>query len=65
MLGLEPEGDSLSSAPVLPRSIGLLALHGIPGRWGHADVTAEREDAASIEEVARDWFAERAAAIQP
>jgi glycogen debranching enzyme len=65
MLGLEPEADSLSSDPVLPRSIGLLALHGIPGRWGHADVTAEREDAASLEDIARDWFAERAATIQP
>jgi glycogen debranching enzyme len=65
LLGLEPQGESLSSAPVLPRSIGLLALHGIPGRWGRADVVAEREDAASLEEIARRWFAERTASMQP
>ncbi len=63
LLGLEPRGDSLASAPVLPRSIGLLALHGIPGRWGRADVVAEREDAASLEEIARGWFAERTASM--
>ena len=34
MLGLEPIGDNLVVDPVLPESIGLLALLDIPGRWG-------------------------------
>jgi glycogen debranching enzyme len=60
ILGLEPKGEVLTSAPVLPKVIGLLAVHGIPGRWGRADVVAEREDAASLVEIAKVWFAERA-----
>jgi len=40
MLGLEPDGDRLSSDPVLPEGIDRLDVTGIPGRWGRADVTA-------------------------
>ena len=39
VLGLQPDGDVLRSDPVVPAEIGRLALHGIPGRWGRADVT--------------------------
>jgi glycogen debranching enzyme len=42
ILGLEPEGDSLSVDPALPELIRRLELDGIPGRWGRADVQAER-----------------------
>jgi glycogen debranching enzyme len=41
VLGLEPDGDELTSDPVLPDGIEDLALRGIPGRWGRADVAAE------------------------
>jgi glycogen debranching enzyme len=37
VLGLEPDGEVLSSDPAVPGEIGRLALHGIPGRWGRAD----------------------------
>lgn len=37
VLGLEPVGDTLTSAPVLPVGIEQLALRRIPGRWGSAD----------------------------
>ncbi len=40
MLGLEPVGDHLIVDPVLPESIGLLALLDIPGRWGRVDAFA-------------------------
>ena len=40
MLGLEPIGDNLVVDPVLPESIGLLALLDIPGRWGRVDAFA-------------------------
>jgi glycogen debranching enzyme len=40
MLGLEPVGDHLIVDPMLPESIGLLALLDIPGRWGHVDAFA-------------------------
>jgi len=39
LLGLEPDGDHLRSDPALPPAIGTLDLSGIPGRWGHADVS--------------------------
>jgi glycogen debranching enzyme len=39
VLGLEPDGERLHSDPAVPAEIGRLALHGIPGRWGRADVT--------------------------
>jgi glycogen debranching enzyme len=37
MLGLEPQGEHLVVDPVLPMTIGLLALLDIPGRWGRID----------------------------
>ncbi|HUG64388.1 MAG TPA: glycogen debranching N-terminal domain-containing protein [Gaiellaceae bacterium] len=40
MLGLEPHGDHLVVAPVLPREIGRLELLDIPGRWGRVDAFA-------------------------
>ncbi len=40
VLGLEPDGEQLRSDPAIPAEIGRLALHGVPGRWGRADVTA-------------------------
>jgi glycogen debranching enzyme len=40
MLGLEPYEDHLMVDPVLPESIGLLALLDIPGRWGRVDAFA-------------------------
>ncbi|HEU6443460.1 MAG TPA: glycogen debranching N-terminal domain-containing protein [Gaiellaceae bacterium] len=40
MLGLEPVDDKLLVDPVLPESIGLLALLDIPGRWGRMDAFA-------------------------
>ena len=39
-LGLEPDGDRLNSAPVLPDRIGRIQLSHIPGRWGFARVPA-------------------------
>jgi glycogen debranching enzyme len=40
MLGLEPSGDHLLVDPMLPPSIGVLALLDIPGRWGRFDAFA-------------------------
>ena len=40
MLGLEPVGDELVSHPAVPDEIGRLALLGVPGRWGRADILA-------------------------
>jgi len=40
MLGLEPYGEHLVVDPVLPESIGLLALLDIPGHWGRVDAFA-------------------------
>jgi glycogen debranching enzyme len=37
MLGLEPYGDDLVVAPVLPARFGRIELLDIPGRWGRAD----------------------------
>jgi glycogen debranching enzyme len=44
MLGLEPYEDHLIVDPVLPESIGLLALLDIPGRWGRVDAFARSRD---------------------
>jgi glycogen debranching enzyme len=38
ILGLEPRGDELQVDPFLPRGVGRLELHGVPGRWGRASV---------------------------
>jgi glycogen debranching enzyme len=44
MLGLEPLDDNLVVDPMLPGSIGLLALLDIPGRWGRVDAFARGRD---------------------
>jgi glycogen debranching enzyme len=41
VLGLEPGPDGPTADPVLPAGVGRLALRGIPGRWGRADVEAQ------------------------
>ena len=38
LLGLEPDGDQLTSTPYVPDAIGSLGLTGVPGRWGRADI---------------------------
>ncbi|HEY0318985.1 MAG TPA: glycogen debranching N-terminal domain-containing protein [Solirubrobacterales bacterium] len=38
MLGMEPDEDRLVAEPSLPSQLGRLELHGVPGRWGRADV---------------------------
>jgi glycogen debranching enzyme len=40
LLGLEPVDGELTDDAVLPEKIGRLELHGVPGRWGRADVAA-------------------------
>jgi glycogen debranching enzyme len=40
LLGLEPDGARLTSAPVLPPGIQELALRRVSGRWGAVDVSA-------------------------
>ncbi|MBA3717885.1 MAG: SCP2 sterol-binding domain-containing protein [Actinobacteria bacterium] len=52
LLGLEPDGDTLQSDPVLPSLIGKLSLSGIPGRWGRTDAGGTRAAAASSPDVA-------------
>jgi glycogen debranching enzyme len=42
LLGLEPRADRLADNPALPRAISRLALRGIRGRWGRANVFAPR-----------------------
>lgn len=37
-LGLDPDGERLRCDPFVPEEIGRLALRGVPGRWGRADV---------------------------
>jgi glycogen debranching enzyme len=44
VLGLEPDGDELRVEPHLPEAIGRLELRGIPGRWGHANALATKEE---------------------
>lgn len=39
LLDLRPTPEGLKSHPRLPGSLAHLALHGIPGRWGRADVS--------------------------
>jgi glycogen debranching enzyme len=41
VLGLVPTADGPRCAPRLPPELGDVALLGLPGRWGRADVTAE------------------------
>ncbi|MEH1017620.1 glycogen debranching N-terminal domain-containing protein [Micromonospora sp. CPCC 206060] len=44
MLGLEPDGDHLTSSPALPDGIGEIALLSIPGRWGTTDITTRDQE---------------------
>jgi glycogen debranching enzyme len=46
LLGLEPKGDILTSAPkpVLPFWMGTLSVENIPGRWGRASAVAKGDD---------------------
>ena len=46
LLGLEPKGETLTSAsdPVLPSWFGFLSVEGILGRWGRANVTAKGDE---------------------
>jgi len=46
VLGLEPYGDDLVVAPVLPARFGRIELLDIPGRWGRVDAigTVQRQE---------------------
>jgi glycogen debranching enzyme len=57
LLGLEPKGEALTSAPALPDTVASLSIQHIPGRWGYADVRAERPDARDWMSVIQDWLA--------
>jgi glycogen debranching enzyme len=61
LMGLEPCGDQLASDPTLPAGVGELAIRGIPGRWGRADVVAEGPASLSYRDIFVQWFAERRA----
>ncbi|MEU0157238.1 amylo-alpha-1,6-glucosidase, partial [Micromonospora fulviviridis] len=37
LLGLEPRGDELVTAPVVPARFGRIELLSVPGRWGRTD----------------------------
>jgi glycogen debranching enzyme len=43
VLGLSPSSHELHYDPHLPGQFGDVALTGVPGPWGHADVVAEVE----------------------
>ncbi len=45
LLGLEPDGERLSSDPHLPEKITSIELDGIPGRWGHAGASSRAKEA--------------------
>ncbi len=51
LLGLEPAGNVLKSDPVLPHWMGMLALDGIPGRWGRTNVAAEQAGAPTYKQL--------------
>jgi glycogen debranching enzyme len=50
LMGLEPTGDVLASASdaVLPAWMGILAVDGIPGRWGRTSVTVKGDQNAAL-----------------
>jgi glycogen debranching enzyme len=50
LLGLEPKGEVLTSAPdpVLPTWFGTLTVEGIPGRWGRTNVVAKGDDTGML-----------------
>lgn len=37
LLGLEPQGQGLTSIPHVPHAMGSLGVIGVPGRWGRAE----------------------------
>jgi len=39
LLGMEPIGGRLTVDAALPGAVGAIALGGVPGRWGYADVS--------------------------
>jgi glycogen debranching enzyme len=61
LLGLEPLGDELTSAPALPQWIASLRIEDIPGRWGRVTVQAERTDGLSYRDIYAELFRDRAA----
>ncbi|HEX5997356.1 MAG TPA: hypothetical protein VFY84_19625, partial [Jiangellales bacterium] len=44
VLGLEPYGDDLVVAPMLPNRFGRIELLDIPGRWGRVDAIGTVEE---------------------
>jgi glycogen debranching enzyme len=60
LLGMEPEGNTLTQDPVLPEWIGSLALLNVPGRWGRTDVVAGQEGAPSYQQLLDRVLEERA-----
>ncbi len=64
LLGLEPKGEILTSAPdaVLVPWMGMLTLENIPGRWGRATVTAKGDEKAvlSTKEIYQQVLSRRA-----
>jgi glycogen debranching enzyme len=50
LMGLEPQGDVLTSASdaVLPAWMSVLTLDGIPGRWGSTSVTVKGDEKATL-----------------
>ena len=61
LLGMEPEGDKLTSDPVLPKAVRSLALSNIPGRWGRTDIVAGQEGAPSYRQMIDQVLEEREA----
>jgi glycogen debranching enzyme len=61
LLGLEPIGDELTSAPALPQWIASLRIENIPGRWGRVTVQAERAGGLSYRDIYAELFRDRAA----
>ena len=61
MLGMEPKGNVLESDPVLPPWLGTLAVEGIPGRWGKANVVAEQKGSPSYKQLYSRFMTQRGA----
>jgi glycogen debranching enzyme len=59
LLGMEPRGNVLESDPVLPPWIGTLALDGIPGRWGKAQIVAEQKGSPSYKQLFSQFVTKR------
>ena len=61
LLGMEPDGDKLTSNPVLPTALRSLALSNIPGRWGRTDIAAGQKGTPSYEQLFDQVLDEREA----